>query len=93
MAEHNSVMKGVNLPPQWQAKVLRLMTDLACVHRWISNTLTGKALGAVNAASEILLGRRHGTLVDVISEYVLSVYVILDKSDENNAVQVIRVPQ
>ena len=43
LAEHNVALKGANLAFQWEATVLHLVTDSACMHRWISNTLTGKA--------------------------------------------------
>ena len=36
LAELDTALKGINLALQWEATVLHLVTDLACVHRWIS---------------------------------------------------------
>ena len=43
LAELDAALKGVTLALQWEATVLHLVTDLACVHWCISDTLTGKA--------------------------------------------------
>ena len=55
LAELKAGLKGVNLALQWEATVLHLVTDSACVHRWISDTLTGKARVNTRAACEILV--------------------------------------
>ena len=62
LAELDAALKGVNLALQWEATVLHLVTDSACVHQWISNTLTGKARVNMRAAGEMLVRRRLGTL-------------------------------
>ena len=36
----DTIIKGINMALQWQLSLLYLM-DSACVHPWISNTLTG----------------------------------------------------
>ena len=43
LAELDAVIKGVNLVLQWQAGVLHVVTESACVYQWVSDTLTGKA--------------------------------------------------
>ncbi len=42
LAELNAVLKGVNMVLIWEASILHLHTDSACVHKWIIDTLTGK---------------------------------------------------
>ena len=54
LAELALALKGVNLALQWEATVLHLVTDSACVHR-ISDTLTGKASVNTRAAGEMLV--------------------------------------
>ena len=55
LAELDAALKGVNLALQWEGTVLHLVTDLACVLRWISDTLTGKAHVNTRAAGEMLV--------------------------------------
>ena len=43
LAELDAALKGTILALQWEVTVLHLVTDSVSVHRWISNTLTGKA--------------------------------------------------
>ena len=50
-----AALKGVNLALQWEATVLHLVTNSACVHWWISNTLTGKACVNMRRAGEMLV--------------------------------------
>ena len=63
--------------------MLYLVTDSACVHRWISDTLTGKARVNTRAAGEMLLRRRLGTLQSLAKEYGLTSDVKLVKSCQN----------
>ena len=93
LAELDAVLRGVNLALQWQAKVLHVKTDSACVHRWISDTLTGRARLTTKAASEMLIRRRLNTLADLVSEYKLSIDVTLVRSNDNRADRLTRVPQ
>lgn len=53
LAELDAAFKRVNLALQWEATVLHLATDLSCVHRWISDTLTEKAYVNTKAAGEM----------------------------------------
>ena len=55
LAELDAALKGVNLALQWEVTVLHLVTDSACVHRWISDTLTGKARVNTRATDAILV--------------------------------------
>ena len=55
LAELDVALKGVNLALQWEATVLHLVTDSACMQRWISDTLTGKACVNTRAAGELLV--------------------------------------
>ena len=60
-AELNAALKGINLTLQWEVTVLHLVTDSACVHWWISDTLTGIARVNTRAAGEMLVRRWLGT--------------------------------
>ena len=62
LAELDAVLRGVNLVLHWRASVIHLRTDSACMHRWISDTLFGKARVRTKAASEMLIRRRLSTL-------------------------------
>ena len=55
LAELDAVLRHVNLALYWRASVIPLRTDLACVHRWISDTLSRKARVRTKAASEMLI--------------------------------------
>ena len=69
LAELDATLKGINWALLWEATVLHLVTDLACVHRWISDTLTGRARVNTRAAGEMLVRRRLGTLRSLAKEY------------------------
>ena len=43
LMEHDAIIKGINLAILWKTTTLHLFTDSACVHKWISDTLTGTA--------------------------------------------------
>ena len=55
LAELDAIIKGVNLAILWKTTPVHLFTDSACVHKWISDTLTGKARVRTKAASEMLI--------------------------------------
>ena len=55
LAELNAIIKGINLAILWKTTTLHLFTDSACVHKWISDTLTGKARVQTNATSMMLI--------------------------------------
>ena len=91
LAEHNAALKGVNLVLRWEATVLHLVTDSACVHRWISDTLTRKARVNKRAVGEMLVRRRLGTLRLLTKEYGLTIDVKLVKSCQNRTDSLTRV--
>ena len=84
LAELDAALKGINLALQWEATVLNLVTDSACVHRWLSDTLTGRARVNTRAAGEMLVRRRLGTLRSLAKEYGLTIDVKLMKSCQNH---------
>ena len=92
LAELDTALKGINLALQWEATVLHLVTDSACVHRWISDTLTGRARVNMRAAGEMLVRQRLGTLRSLAKEYGLTIDVKLVKSCQNRADSLTRVP-
>ena len=72
---------------------LHLFTDSSCVHKWISDTLTGKARVRTKAASKMLIRRWLDTKIKLVKEYTLSMNVSLVKSSQNKADRLTRVPQ
>ena len=92
LAELDAVLKGINLALHWEATVLHLVTDSACVQQWISDTLTGRARVNTKAASEMLVRRRLGTLRLLAKEYGLTIDVKLMKSCQNHADSLTRMP-
>ena len=93
LAELDAIIKGVNLAILWKTTTLHLFTDSACVHKWISDTLTGKARVRTKAASEMLIRRRLDTIIKLVKEYALSMNVSSVKSRQNKADRLTRVPQ
>ena len=83
LAELDAVLRGINLALHWKASGIHLRTDSACMHRWISDTLSGKARVRTKAASEILIRRRLSTLQELAAEYRLTIDVALIKSQVN----------
>lgn len=59
---------------------MHLFIDSACVHGWISDTLTRKARIHTKASSKMFIWRRLSILV---SEYDLLVDIKLVKSNQN----------
>ena len=92
LAELDAIIKGINLAILWKTTTLHLFTDSACVHKWISDTLTGKARVQTKATSEMLIRRRLDTIIKLVKEYVLSMNVSLVKSSQNKADRLTRVP-
>lgn len=80
LAELDATLKGVNLALQWQARILHIITDSTCVHRWMTNALNGKARLTTKASAEMLIRRRLATLTETIKEYNLVVDVTLVQS-------------
>ena len=57
-------------------------TDSACVHKWITDTLAGKARLCTTAASEMLIRHWLDALTSLVKEYRLSADAVLVRSDE-----------
>ena len=93
LTELDAIIKGINLAILWKTTTLYLFTDSACVHKWISDTLTGKAMVRTKVASEMLIRRRLDTIIKLVKEYALSVNMSLVKSSQNKADRLTRVPQ
>ena len=93
LAELDAVLRGINLALHWKASVIHLWTDSACVHQWISDTLSGKARVRTKVASAMLIRRRLSTLQELTAEYRLTIDVALVKSQVNRADPLTRVPQ
>ena len=66
MAELDAVLKGINMALMQEATILHIHTDSACVHKWITDTLTEKARVCTRAASEMLIRRPLDTLASLV---------------------------
>ena len=73
--------------------MLHGVTNSACVHRWVSDTLTGKARVNTTAAGEMLVRQCLGTLRALVEEYALTMDITLVKSCQNRVDSLTRVPQ
>lgn len=94
LAELNAIIKVVNLAILWNYQTtLHLFTDSTCVHKWVLDTLTGRARVRTKAASEMLIRQRLYMLMKLLNEYALSMDVTLVKSSQNKADQLTSVPQ
>ena len=62
LAELDAVLRGVNLA--LHSSMIHLLMNSTCVHRWISDTLSGKARIRTKAAAEMLIRCRLSTLVE-----------------------------
>ena len=80
LAELDAVLRGINLALHLKASVIHLRTDSACVHRWISDTLSGKARVQTKAASEMLIRWRLSTLQELAAEYRLTEKLTLESA-------------
>ena len=87
------MLRGINLALQWKVTALHLKTDSACVHRWVSDALSGKARIHTKAASEMLIRQRLSTIKELVVDYELTVDMELVRSQANRADQLTRVPQ
>ncbi|KRZ93227.1 putative Pol polyprotein [Trichinella sp. T8] len=54
---------------------IRLMTDSATVHRWVSDGLSGKARLKTKASGEMLIRRRVGMILSLVEEFGLELEV------------------
>ena len=93
LAKLDVVIKGVNLAFQWHARVLHVVTNSACVHRWVSDTLTGKARLNTKAVGKMLVRLRLGTLQALVELFELTMDITLVKSCQNCTDSLTRVPQ
>ena len=92
LAELDVVLRGITLALQWKAKTIHLQTDSACVHRWVSDTLSGQTRVHTKTPSEMLIRHWLATLRELAAEYELDIDVMLVKSHDNLANQLIRGP-
>ncbi|MPC30392.1 hypothetical protein E2C01_023655 [Portunus trituberculatus] len=93
MAELDAVVKELNLVLAWKIKEVELMTDSVTVHRWISDSLSGKSRLRTKAASEMLIRQRISLVTSLVDECGLQVQVSLVLSESNKADALTRVPQ
>lgn len=62
LAEFNAMLRGVNLALQWKMTVVHLKTDLAWVHCWVSDMLSGETRMCRKVTSEMLIKCQLGML-------------------------------
>ena len=82
LVELDAVLQGINLALQWKTAI-RLFTDSACVHQWLSDSLTGKVQLATKTANKMLIQQCLDTFMTLIHGYNLSFDVSLVRSDSN----------
>ena len=93
LAELDAVLKVINMALMWEATILHLHSDSVHVHKWITDTLTGKVRVCTRAASEMLIRWWLDLLTSLVKEYGLSVNPVLVRSEHNQVDSRIRVPQ
>lgn len=87
----DTILKTINLALQWSTIELHLFMDFACVHWWVSITLTRKASLHTRVGSKMLIWRWLCTLEKLVQKYKLSLTVTLMMSDQNHADKLMRV--
>ena len=93
LVEFDAVLRVVNLALHWRASLIHLWTNSACVHQWISDTLSRKARVQTKAASEMLIRWQLNMLHELVAEYGLTIDVALVRFHANQADPLTRVPQ
>lgn len=93
MAELDAAVRGVNLALAWGMRVIELRTDSATVHRWIDDSLNGRARLRTKAHGEMLIRRRVDVIRQLASELEVDLSVTLVRSCENHADALTRVPE
>ncbi|KRX44072.1 Transposon Tf2-9 polyprotein [Trichinella murrelli] len=93
MAELDAVIKGFNMVFSWQITKIRLMTDSATVHQWVTDGLSRKTRLRTKATGEMLIRRKVGIVLLLVEEFVLELYVELVRSANNKADELTRVPR
>ncbi|KRY20480.1 hypothetical protein T12_8397 [Trichinella patagoniensis] len=93
MAELDAVIKGFNMAFSWQITKIRLMTDSATVHQWVTDGLSRKTRLRTKATGEMLIRRKVGIVLLLVEEFVLELYVELVRSANNKADELTRVPR
>ncbi|KRZ11563.1 hypothetical protein T4B_14 [Trichinella pseudospiralis] len=93
MTELDAVIKCLNLAFSWQMRRIRLMTDSATVHPWVTDGLSGKARLKTKASGEMLIRRRVGIILSLVEEFGLELEVDLVKSACNKADELTRMPR
>ncbi|OUC43739.1 hypothetical protein D917_09560, partial [Trichinella nativa] len=85
MAELDAVIKSFNMAFSWQITKIRLMTDSATVHQWVTDGLSRKT-----RTGEMLIRRKVGIVLLLVEEFVLELYVELVRSANNKADELTR---
>ena len=55
LAKFDAVLKGISIAFIWKSTMLHLFTNSACVHKWITGTLTRKARVHPKVTGEMLI--------------------------------------
>ncbi len=91
VAELEAVLKGVNLAIKWTVNVLEVMTDSATVFSWVKAVVARDRRVKTTGSAEMLIKRRLAVLMDIISEFGLTLSVTLVRSEDNRADVLTRV--
>ena len=93
VAELESVIKGLELASDWEAKVVRLKTNSKTVYGWVSSLVNNVQQVKVSGLYALLVERRLGIIEDIIAHSGFDVTIEWIPSAENKADQLSRVPQ
>ena len=93
LAELNAVVKGVNMAVKWGVKSLKVFTDSATVHSWLSTLLTKDRKIRVSGLSEMLVRRRIELLSETLTAYGVDWSINFVPSSKNKADCLTRVPK
>ena len=93
LAKLDMVLRSINLGLQWKAKTIHLQMNSACLHHWVSDTMSRQTRVHTKAPSEMLIRHWLAILGELAAEYELDINVGLVKSHNNRADQLTRVPR
>ena len=91
LAELEAAIRGLNLALKWKFEEIRLCTDSATVHGWLTSALTDSHRPKIYGLSEMLVRRRLMLVKEMKKEYNVQIHLNLVRSSENKADGLTRV--
>lgn len=93
VAELEALLKGLNLAIKWELQEIRMVTDSATVHGWVTSVICDTKRPKVKGMNEMIVKRRLGVIYQLCEEYKLNLSIQLVRSASNKADALTRVPQ